>query len=83
MPGVTAGVYTGSLDAGTEVSSTYEGRHLTVYEQELIHPYNGADGFVNKGDPVVLCDSGVQTTYGLAVGVAFNSAAAAIYCKRR
>uniref|UniRef100_A0A6M3L4J2 Uncharacterized protein n=1 Tax=viral metagenome TaxID=1070528 RepID=A0A6M3L4J2_9ZZZZ len=75
MPGVTAGVYTGSLDAGTEVSSTYEGRHLTVYENELIHPYI-ADGFVNKGDPVVLCDAGVQTTYGHAVGVAFNSAAA-------
>jgi hypothetical protein len=76
MPGVTAGVYTGSLDAGTEVSSTYEGRHLTVYEAELIHPYH-ADGFVDKGEPVVLCDSGVPTTYGLAVGVAFNSAAAA------
>ena len=46
MPGVTAGVYTGALDAGTEVSSTYEGRHVTVYEAELIHPYI-ADGFVN------------------------------------
>jgi len=76
MPGVTAGVYTGSLDAGTEVSSTYEGRHITVYEAELIHPYH-ADGFVDKGDPVILCDSGVQTTYGHAVGVAFNSASAA------
>ncbi|MBU1173094.1 MAG: hypothetical protein KKD44_26320 [Proteobacteria bacterium] len=75
MPGVTAGVYTGSLDAGSEVSSTYEGRHLTVYEQELIHPYI-ADEFVNKGDPVILCDSGVQTTYGLAVGVALSSASA-------
>ena len=75
MPGVTAGVYTGSLDAGTEVSSTYEGRHVTVYEAELIHPFI-ADGFVNKGDPVVLCDSGVPTTYGHAVGVAFNSASA-------
>ena len=75
MPGVTAGVYTGSLTAGTEVSSTYEGRHLTVYESELIHPYI-ADGLVNKGDPVVLCDAGVSTTYGHAVGVAFNSATA-------
>jgi len=76
MPGVTAGVYTGSLDAGTEVSSTYEGRHVTVLETEIIHPYI-ADGFVNKGDPVVLCDAGVPTTYGHAVGVAFSSATAA------
>ena len=75
MPGVTAGVYAGDEDAGTEVSSTYEGRHLTVTEEELIHPYI-TDGFVNKGDPVVLCDAGVQTTYGVAVGVAFVSGAA-------
>ena len=76
MPGVTAGVYTGSLTAGTEVSSTYEGRHLTVLESELIHPYV-ADGFVDKGDPVVLCDAAVPTTYGTAVGVALQSATAA------
>ncbi|KKL84371.1 hypothetical protein LCGC14_1965390, partial [marine sediment metagenome] len=38
MPGTTAGVYAGALDAGTEVSSTYEGRHLTVRDDELIHP---------------------------------------------
>ena len=75
MPGVTAGVYPGDQTAGTEVSSTYEGRHLTVREDELIHPYI-ADGFVNKGDPVILCDAGVPTTYGLAVGVAFKSGAA-------
>ena len=76
MPGVTAGVYPGAGTAGTEVSSTYLGRHLTVYEAELIHPYH-ADGFVDKGDPVVLCDSGVSATYGHAVGVAFKSAAIA------
>ena len=76
MPGVTAGVYTGDLTAGTEVSSTYEGRHLTVREDELIHPYI-ADGFVNKGDPVILCDAGAPTTYGVQVGVAFKSGAAA------
>ena len=75
MPGVTAGVYAGDEDAGTEVSSTYEGRHLTVTEEELIHPYH-ADGFVNKGDPVVLCDAGVPGTYGRGVGVAFTSGAA-------
>ncbi len=75
MPGVTAGVYLGDQTVGTEVSSTYEGRHLTVREDELIHPYI-ADGFVNKGDPVILCDAGVPATYGLAVGVAFKSGAA-------
>ncbi len=75
MPGVTVGVYAGAQTAGTEVSSTYEGRHLTVREDELIHPYI-ADGFVNKGDPVVLCDAGVPTSYGRAVGVAFRDGAA-------
>lgn len=76
MPGVQVGVYAGQETAGTEVSSTYEGKHLTVREDELIHPYI-ADGYVNKGDPVVLCDAGEQTTYGRAVGVAFNSGTAA------
>ncbi len=75
MPGTQAGVYPGALDAGTEVSSTYEGRHLTVREDELIHPSTGT-GFVIKGDPVILCDAGQPTTYGLAVGVAFSSGAA-------
>ena len=55
------------MDAGEEISSTYEGRHVTLLESELVHPDNG-DGFVNKGDPV-LC--------GNIVGVAFKSAAAA------
>ena len=76
MPGVTVGVYPGQQTAGTQVSSTYEGRHLTVREDELIHPFI-ADGYVNKGDPVVLCDAGVPTTYGNLVGVAFKSGAAA------
>jgi len=76
MPGITVGVYTGQLDAGTQVSSTNEGRHLTVREDELIHPYI-ADGYVNKGDPVIVCDAGVPGTYGNIVGVAFNAGAAA------
>ena len=76
MPGVTVGVYPGDQTAGTQVSSTYEGRNLTVREDELIHPYI-ADGFVNKGDPVCLCDAGVPATYGRAVGVAFVSGTAA------
>ena len=76
MPGITVGVYPGQQTAGTEVSSTYEGRHLTVREDELIHPYI-ADGFVNTGDPVIVCDAGVPTTFGNLVGVAFISGAAA------
>lgn len=76
MPGYTVGVYTGQLDAGTEVSSTYEGRHLTVREDELIHPYHVSDaGLVNKGDPVIVCDAGSAATYGNLVGVAFASGA--------
>ncbi|KKL77654.1 hypothetical protein LCGC14_2032760, partial [marine sediment metagenome] len=55
--------------AGTQVSSTGEGRHLKILESELTH-YTGGDGFVDKGDPVV-------TASGVIVGVAFNSAAAA------
>ena len=75
MPGVTVGVYPGQQGAGTEVSSTGGGRHVTAREDEMIHPFI-ADGFVNKGDPVVICDAGVPTTYGNVVGVAFESATA-------
>jgi len=56
------------LAAGTEVSSTYEGRHITVLESEITHPTH-ADGFVDKGDPVLVGDD--------VVGVAFASASAA------
>jgi hypothetical protein len=59
--------------AGQEASSTYEGRHLTIVESELYHPYH-ADGLVDKGDPVIV---GNPATGSCAVGVAFNSAAAA------
>jgi len=57
--------------AGDEISSTNEGRHLTLLESELFHPYH-SDGFVDKGDPVV-----AQTSTGYIVGVAFQSATAA------
>ncbi len=57
--------------AGDEVSSTYEGRHVTLLESELIHPTH-ADGLVDKGDPVVFGTTALQ-----GVGVAFKSAAAA------
>ena len=53
--------------AGKEVSSTYEGRHVTFLESYLVHPTH-TDGFVDKGDPVVA---------GNIVGVALGSAAAA------
>jgi len=54
--------------AGDEISSTYEGRYITVLESALTHPTH-ADGFVDGGDAVLL---GNET-----VGVALSSAAAA------
>lgn len=62
-------------DAGDEVSSTYEGRHITMLEGELIHE-NHIDGMVDKGDPIVVCLYNTYGTPGKAVGVAFKSAAA-------
>lgn len=55
--------------AGDQISSTYEGRHITLEESYMVHPYHAADGFVDKGDPVLIGDE--------IVGVAFDSAAAA------
>lgn len=75
MPGVQVGVYPGQGVAGTQVSSTYEGRHITLNENELIHPFR-ASGFVNKGDPVIVCNAGVVASRGHAVGVAFLTATA-------
>lgn len=66
--GTKCGVYEANLVAGDQVSSTYEGRHLTFLESELTHPYH-ADGFVDVGDPVVMGEN--------IVGVAFKSAAVA------
>ncbi len=54
--------------AGEECSSTYEGRHVTLEETYLTHPTH-ADGFVDRGDPVIFGENGV--------GVAFTSAGAA------
>jgi len=61
------GVYTAGT-AGDEVSSTYEGRHLTFTESQLTHPSH-TDGLVDKGDAVLVGEN--------VVGVAFSSAAAA------
>lgn len=60
--------------AGTEISSTYEGRHVTLEESYLIHPYHSADALVDVGDPVLFA---VGSSYMNGVGVAFSSAAAA------
>lgn len=54
--------------AGDECSSTYEGRYLTFEENLLSHPYHYVDGFVDKGDPVLVGDE--------IVGVAMDSAVA-------
>ncbi len=55
--------------AGDEVSSTYEGRHVTLLESDLIHPVH-AGGIVNKGDPVVF--GAGATGQEVGVGVAFD-----------
>ena len=50
--------------AGEEVSSTYEGRHISVQEVVLTHADPG-DGLVDKGQPVAFWDG---------VGIALKSA---------
>lgn len=66
MPGVSWGVYTYGLTEGTEVSSTYEGRHITATAAELIT--DGGSGVAVKGHACVFGLVGLQ-----AVGVCFNS----------
>ena len=51
-------------EAGEEVSSTFEGRHVYVQEIVLIHADPG-DGLVDKGQPVAFWDG---------VGIALKSA---------
>lgn len=60
--------YVTGKSAGDEISSTSEGRYLSLEESLLTHPYH-ADTFVDKGDPVLVGDE--------IVGVAMNSAVAA------
>ena len=67
------GGYAADMVAGSQGSSTYEGRHISVLESDMIHPTH-ADGFVDKGDPVVC---GTATPGNCIVGVAMTSAAAA------
>jgi len=74
MPTFAAGGgYAAGMVAGSECSSTYEGRLISVLETDLTHPTH-SDNLVDKGDPIIFNDLG-QSNYG-GVGVAFNSAAA-------
>lgn len=54
--------------AGDQVSSAYEGRHLTFFESELTHPDHNGNGLVEKGDPILVGD--------IIVGVALKMAKA-------
>ncbi len=71
MPAFGAYPIADVLTAGDQVSSTYEGRHVTVLESDLIHPTTG-DGFANRGQPVVFGTTGLQ-----AVGVVVGASPAA------
>jgi len=56
--------------ATEQVSSTYEGRHITVLDSEITgHANPDADGFINKGLPLMIGDK--------IVGIPFIDAAAA------
>ncbi len=67
--GTGTAVYAANLDAGTEVSSTYEGRHLSFLLSELATVVSGT---VVKGEPVCVADG-----IGDIVGVAFTSSTTA------
>ena len=56
--------YNPYAQAGEEISSTFEGRHVLVQEVVLIHADPG-DGLVNKGQPVAFWEG---------VGIALQSA---------
>jgi len=67
MPTQDWGVYQDSLTLGTEVSSTYEGRHITATAAELNH--GNVLAVVTKGYPVIF--GIVAGAHG--VGVAFQT----------
>lgn len=57
------------LGPGVEISSTYEGRHITMRDDELYHPtHDPVTGHVAKGDPVV-----IKEATSMAVGVALTT----------
>jgi len=61
--------YNENAEAGEEVSSTFEGRHINLAEGWLYHNDQG-DGLVNKGQPVAF-GGGI----GAGVGIALKDAA--------
>lgn len=65
---VTNPYYNPYAEAGEEISSTFEGRHILVQEEYLIHiEHDSGDDLVRKGDPIL--------TYGMgAVGIALQTA---------
>jgi len=67
MPTQDWGVYPDSLEEFTEVSSTYEGRHVTCTAAELIS--DGGVGVATKGSQCVFGIAGIMN----GVGVCFNS----------
>ena len=68
MPTADWGLYEQGLTTGTEVSSTYEGRHITATAAELNH--GNILGVVTKGYPVIF---GINAATAHGVGVAFNT----------
>ena len=66
MPGVNWGVYKTAMDEGEEISSTYEGRHITCTAAELLT--DDGSGVATKGHACVFGLVGLQ-----AVGVCFNT----------
>lgn len=68
MPYVTEG-YMNDQEAGSQVSSAYEGRHIKVREQDMVHP--GA-AICTKGSPVLFNDLTWDAMVG--VGVALGTA---------
>ena len=69
MPTQDFGLYPDGLTAGTQVSSTDEGRYITLYESEIVHPNHGT-GFPVKGDPIVY--GTVAGNHGVGVIVAIT-----------
>lgn len=68
MPAYGAYPIADAKNPGDEISSTGEGRHISLLESDLVHPSH-SDAFVDKGDPVVSA-----TGQPAIVGVAFKSA---------
>jgi hypothetical protein len=71
MPTQDFGVYPDSLTIGTEVSSTYEGRHVTLLASEINH--GNVLAVVTKGYPVIFG----TITGNAGVGIALNTEVAA------